>query len=256
MSRSFSDTSARLIALVGIPNSGKTTLFNALTGMRQKVGNFPGITVEPKIAPLRGHEDSTQVIDLPGLYSLRAKSADEGFSIEVLKGEYPAVPKPDAVLFVIDGSNVEKGLTLFAQFAPLGIPSAVVVTMIDTIKAQGAVLDDIALERALGVPVYTVVGNKGLGVQELQEALPSPATVKIPAVAAGVDVNDHVGWARELCARVLSKATYDELTLKVDAWLLHPVLGGLVFLTIMTLFFVSIFSFAEPVMSAIESGIV
>ncbi|MFM7774244.1 MAG: ferrous iron transporter B [Candidatus Kapaibacterium sp.] len=256
MSRSFSDTSARLIALVGIPNSGKTTLFNALTGMRQKVGNFPGITVEPKIAPLRGHEDSTQVIDLPGLYSLRAKSADEGFSIEVLTGEYPAVPKPDAVLFVIDGSNVEKGLTLFAQFAPLGIPSAVVVTMIDTIKAQGAVLDDIALERALGVPVYTVVGNKGLGVQELQEALPSPATVKIPAVAAGVDVNDHVGWARELCARVLSKATYDELTLKVDAWLLHPVLGGLVFLTIMTLFFVSIFSFAEPVMSAIESGIV
>lgn len=257
MSQPFADTSTRLVALVGIPNSGKTTLFNSLTGLRQKVGNFPGITVEPKIAPLRNHTESTQIIDLPGLYSLSAKSADESFSIDVLKGEYPSIPKPECVLFVIDGSNVEKGLTLFAQFSALAIPSAVVVTMIDTIKAQGAVLDDIALERALGVPVFTVVGNKGVGVHELQEALPLSSTYKIPTVASVTDaVHDHVAWARELCARVLSKASYDELTLKVDAWLLHPVLGGLVFLLIMTLFFVSIFSFAEPLMSGIESGIV
>ncbi len=257
MSQPFADTSTRLVALVGIPNSGKTTLFNSLTGLRQKVGNFPGITVEPKIAPLRDHAESTQIIDLPGLYSLHAKSADETFSIDVLKGDYPSIPKPESALFVIDGSNVEKGLTLFAQFSTLAIPSAVVVTMIDTIKAQGAVLDDIALERALGVPVFTVVGNKGVGVHELQEALPLPSTYKIPTVASVTDaVHDHVAWARELCARVLSKASYDELTLKVDAWLLHPVLGGLVFLLIMTLFFVSIFSFAEPLMSGIESGIV
>lgn len=84
MSQPFADTSTRLVALVGIPNSGKTTLFNSLTGLRQKVGNFPGITVEPKIAPLRDHAESTQIIDLPGLYSLHAKSADETFSIDVL----------------------------------------------------------------------------------------------------------------------------------------------------------------------------
>lgn len=272
MSQTSKDTHGRLVALVGIPNSGKTTLFNTMTGLRQKVGNFPGITVEPKFAPLRHNGDLVQLVDLPGLYSLSPKSADEEFSISVLKGEYPSLRMPDAVLFVIDGTNVEKGLTLFSQFAQLRIPSAVVVTMIDTIKAQGAVLDDIGLERALGVRVFTVVGNKGVGILELQESLVQGETFSIPTVssvdissdvttdgdpsASDSTVRDHVEWARKLCTTVLSKSSYDENTLKVDSWLLHPVLGGLVFLLIMTLFFVSIFSFAEPLMSGIESGIV
>ena len=256
MSASTLDTSSRLTALVGIPNSGKTTLFNSLTGLRQKVGNFPGITVEPKIAILRS-TSGVEIIDLPGLYSMSAKSADEEFSIDVLRGTYQGMRAPDSVLFVIDGTNVEKGLTLFAQFASLGLPAAVVVTMIDTIKAQGAVLDDIALERALGVPVYTVVGTRGVGVEELLEAIPNANSFAIPTVPVHHDdVQAHVEWARNLTRSVLSSSSYDALTLKVDAWLLHPVLGGLVFLMIMTLFFVSIFSFAEPLMSGIEKGIV
>lgn len=256
MSASIPETSARLTALVGIPNSGKTTLFNSLTGQRQKVGNFPGITVEPKFASLKKN-NAVHIVDLPGLYSMSAKSADEEFSIDVLRGTYQEMRTPDSVLFVIDGSNVEKGLTLFTQFATLGIPAAVVVTMIDTIKAQGAVLDDIALERALGVPVFTVVGTRGVGIDELLEAIPNTNSFAVPKVLVQTDdVSAHVEWARSLTRSVLSSSSYDALTLKVDAWLLHPVLGGVVFLMIMTLFFVSIFSFAEPLMSGIEKGIV
>ena len=152
---------------------------------------------------------------------------------------------------------MEKGLTLFAQFRELAIPVAVVVTMIDAIKAQGLVLDDIGLQRALGVPVFTVVGSKGIGTHELIEAISQPQTFVVPKSDSNIhSTEEHVEWARALTQKIVPAAAYDSTTLRIDAWLLHPVLGGLVFLLIMTLFFVSIFSLAEPLMNGIENMIV
>ncbi len=246
------------VALVGTPNSGKSTLFNHLTGLRQKVGNFPGVTVEPKKGSVRLESGSSELVDLPGLYSLEAHSQDEEFGVAVLSGKSTHLQRPHACLFVIDGTNVEKSLTLFAQFAELQIPTIVVVTMIDSIKAQGGVLDDIGLERALGIPVLGVVGSKGIGVQNVRKKLGSLKDFAIPRIANipnDASVVDRVEWARGLSQRVLNRHEQDLLTARLDSVLLHPLWGGLAFAAVMMLFFIGIFSGAEPLMQGIEKGI-
>ena len=156
-----------ILALVGNPNSGKTTLFNALTGLRQKVGNYPGVTVERK----EGQVGAGTLIDLPGLYSLTPHSPDERIARDVLLGYLPGASRPDAIVNVVDASNLERNLYLTSQLLDLGLPMLIVLTMNDTAARRGRRVDLPALERELGMPVRAVVASRREGLSELHAAL-------------------------------------------------------------------------------------
>lgn len=240
------------IAFVGTPNSGKTTLFNVLTGLRQKVGNFPGVTVEPSIGHIHG--TSVEAIDLPGVYSFSPKSRDEHLTIDVLSGREAALPAPAGVVFVIDGTNIEKSLFLYSYFAGLGLPTIVIVTMIDEIKARGATLDDIELEHILGVPVIPVVGNKGAGIEDVREKLTNINDFAIPNIIAPetADIAKRYEIARALALRAVAAPLNDRRTELLDKIFLHPIGGPAVFLLVMAVFFQSIFTWAQPLMDGID----
>ena len=145
-----------LYALVGNPNCGKTTVFNALTGLRQKVGNYPGVTVEKKEGRLRLPDGGTaSLIDLPGLYSLTPRSPDEAISRDVLLGHRTDVAQPDGIVHVVDAANLERNLYLTAQILDLGLPTVIVLTMTDVAARTGQKVDTEALAKTLGVPVLT-----------------------------------------------------------------------------------------------------
>ncbi len=244
------------IAFVGTPNSGKSTLFNVLTGLRQKVGNFPGVTVEAGIGNITINGSNFRLIDLPGTYSLSPKSRDEELTLAVLEGRDHTLPKPNTVVFIIDGTNIEKGLFLFSHFAELGLPTIVVVTMIDAIKAQGGALDDITLERELGVPVLSVVGHKGIGVDELTDQFTRLSEFSIPKKWSESPNSHHERYAaaRELAHRVINISYKDRRSELLDKIFLHPILGPVVFLVVMALFFQSIFTWAKPLMDGIDGS--
>lgn len=159
------------IALVGNPNAGKTTVFNALTGSFQKVGNFPGVTVDRIEASFTHDGLSLELIDLPGLYSLDAISEDERLAIEVLNGRFGDANRPDVLVCVIDGNNLERNLFLLSQVAEIGIPIVCAVTMTDLAEKGGAVVNCEELERLVGVPVVAVIGHKSVGVPALKSAI-------------------------------------------------------------------------------------
>lgn len=245
-----------LVAFVGNPNCGKSTIFNALTGLKQKIGNFPGVTVEPKVGTVTAGGRTVRVIDLPGIYSLSPKTPDEEMTARVLQQGYKGMEKPEAVLFVIEGTNLEKGLFLYSQFARLGLPTIVVVTMIDAVKRSGGVLDDIALEHALGVPVLTLVGHKGIGLDEVRDELARCDNFTLPRTdhLPGDDIEERYTWARSLAADIARIPEEDTLTKKIDSVVLHPIWGPLIFLGVMLLFFQSIFTWATPLMDLIDTG--
>lgn len=161
----------RRMAVVGNPNSGKTTLFNALTGLKQKVGNYPGVTVERKEGFTRvpSTQESLLLIDLPGLYSLTPRSPDEVIARDVLLGRVVEEGRPDGIINVVDASNLERNLYLTTQLLELSLPMIVVLTMTDIAAREGKSIDIKALSKALGVPVTTVMVQKRQGVRELPE---------------------------------------------------------------------------------------
>ncbi len=303
----------RTIALVGTPNSGKSTIFNALTGLRQKVGNFSGVTVEAKTGIIRfagqnlphdstktdstktdstktdstktdstktdsptkdspktdAPETQVQCIDLPGLYSLNPKTPDEKISVEILNGQHSRYAKPDAVVFVMEGVNLEKSLFLYAQYAALNIPTIVAVTMIDSIQAGGGVFDDIEMAHTLGVEVCGIVGHKGIGIEDMREAIAAndfrPPEAALHGLFSDISSeNAHTAsrqesiekqheWARQVATEVARIPENDALTLKLDAIFLHPLWGPLTFLAVMFLFFQAIFTWATPAMDGIDA---
>jgi ferrous iron transport protein B len=165
-------TEPPFVALVGNPNSGKTTLFNALTGMRQKVGNYPGVTVEWKEGIFYSqHGHPVRVLDLPGSYSLNARSPDEKILVEALMGRIPVLPEPTAVICCIDASNLERNLYMATQVIELGLPTIVALNMMDVASSRGIRIDADQLEKRLGVPVVPCEASHGKGIMELRLAL-------------------------------------------------------------------------------------
>ena len=181
MSVRSSSTAEPLFALVGNPNAGKTTIFNALTGLRQKVANYPGVTVEKKIGEcISQHGKKLQVIDLPGAYSLNARSPDEAVLRDVLLGRRSDTPRPDHVIIIADASNLERNLYLVTQLLELGLPTILALNMIDVAESKLWLIDIPKLSEKLGVPVIPMQANTGKGILELKIAM-SNAAAKAPA---------------------------------------------------------------------------
>jgi ferrous iron transport protein B len=328
----------RVIALAGNPNSGKTTLFNRLTGLHQHVGNYPGITVERRAGTALLVGKKATVIDLPGTYSLISRSKDEAVAFEVLTGR-SADQKPELAVIVLDASNLDRNLYLALQILELGTPAVIALNMIDLAEARGLALDVERLSKALGVPVVPVVASEGRGIDRLKDAIakaldrpPVPrargwkvdekeesaiaelssaikakkngtcrspegeaiwllSTLAIATSGATLHTDDDpltaehdieealttarallAGASHDFPARVIqaryavatdiaesatrrSAAPRKTPTDRIDAVLLHPVFGTAIFLAVMGLVFESIFSWAEPIMNAIQDGV-
>lgn len=252
----MSDAAALRLGLLGSPNSGKTTLFNALTGLRAKVGNYPGITVERREGTTEVEGRRVAVIDLPGTYSLTPISEDERVVTQVLAGEVPEVPAPDAVLVTADACSLERSLLLVGEALRLPEPVLLVVTMIDELRARGGELDLDRLADALGVPVVGIVGHRGVGLERLRALLRDPARWSRPPLPPPEDPAERAGWAASVLDRALVRPPgRDRLTEAIDRVVLHPVAGTALFVAVMVFFFQLIFAWAQPAMEAVEAGI-
>ncbi|HTM49980.1 MAG TPA: ferrous iron transporter B [Bryobacteraceae bacterium] len=248
-----------VIAIIGPPNSGKSTLFNRLTGLRQKVANFPGVTVEQHSGKVKlDHGRHALLIDLPGLYSLAARSEDEQITHDVLKGLKPGMPRPDAVLLILDSTNLGRHLLLAAPILALGLPTLVALNMADDLKRRGGKVDVEALSHELGAPVALISASHGDGVDAVIRFLNSAAARKQPLIELPV-LND-IPQCRRWAARVGDGAGYrapapPEWTRKLDAVFLHPLAGPLVFLLVVVAVFQTIFTAAVPLMDAVKDAI-
>ncbi len=180
-------TATPTIALVGNPNTGKTTLFNALSGLNQRVGNYPGVTVETKKGHFRHDGQTVSVIDLPGTYSLAARSPDEMVAVDVILGDKKEEPRPDVVVTIADASNLDRNLYLTTQVLELGVPVVCALNMMDVAQSQDISIHVESLSQQLGVPVVPIQANKGKGIAELKQAIldalgkePPPKTPPFP----------------------------------------------------------------------------
>jgi ferrous iron transport protein B len=257
------------IALVGNPNCGKTALFNLLTGSRQKIANYAGVTVERKEGTLvTPHGRRVRVMDLPGAYSLRPRTPDERITCDLVLGRRADEPRPDVIVSVVDATNLRRHLRMVLPLKRLGHRLVVALNMVDLAKRRGLPIDAAALERELGLPVVETVGIRAGGARALVEYLdeavaatdarpaPAPAAAKaaIPAEADAVAA-DHAEVERILAALGLDATPPETASDRIDRVVLHPVAGPLILA--LTLFFVfqAVFSWAKPVMDAIQAGI-
>jgi ferrous iron transport protein B len=194
----MSQRSTLNIALIGNPNTGKSTLFTALAGVRQRVGNYPGVTVEKKLGSLDLDGTRCQLVDLPGTYSLAPRSPDEMVAVDVLLGRQPDVGRIDAVLSILDASNLERNLYLLSQVLELGVPTVVALNMVDLARSHGLKIDAQRLQAQLGIPVVEVQANRRLGIGELKRAL--AAAVHAPAGVSQRESPFPAEFQREVAA--------------------------------------------------------
>ena len=320
------ETRTPLVAIVGNPNAGKTTLFNSLTGSHQKVGNYPGVTVEKISATLRLGKQEIECIDVPGLYSLTPVSSDEEVAVDVIHGRGVSGRRPDLLVCVVNAANLERNLFFLSQLADAGYPAIVALTMTDLLKGEGRIVDIVKLSNLLGVDVVEVVGHKSRGVADLKAAI--ERNLENPKGATGefglpISLETKVAALKERLARagmdfpksevreaLLRRGTQFELNLqdtpelkdayeqayeelrdegvhpstevstryewaamvsraviqggkksggrsgsdRIDYLLTHRVFGLIIFLGVMYLTFLSIYTFARPLMNGITAG--
>ena len=243
------------VALAGAPNAGKTSIYNALTGLHAKTGNYPGVTVARSLGTCRIGETSLTIEDLPGAYSLNPISPDEQVVRDVLTDASQSITVPDALVVVVDATTLRRGLNFVAEALALELPTCLVVTMTDELTRRAGRLDVAALGQALGIPAVRVVGNRGIGIPELREHLTDIPSWQRPPLPAPTEPTEVASWADS----ILEAADYqapqqDRITTAVDKVLLNPVLGSLVFFAIMYVFFQAIFTWAAPFQDAVEGG--
>lgn len=244
------------VALVGSPNSGKTTLFNALTGLNQKVANYAGVTVEHVVGEVEFDGRRLSLIDLPGTYSLEALSPDEEVVSRVLDGSMPGCDPPDGIVVVADATTLQRSLQLVGDILRLGRPTILILTMIDELKARHGALRLAALKRSLGIPVVGVVGNKGVGLDDVRALLSTSEDWKPTKVDVPASPEARYAWADRIFDECVTAPRRDDTrTDRIDQVLLHPVAGIAIFAIIMFLFFQIIFAVAAPIQALFEAGI-
>ncbi len=247
------------LALVGKPNCGKTALFNRLTGARQKVANYAGVTVERKEGRFVSPTGRTwRLVDLPGAYSLTAATPDEAVTRDVLLGRRPDESVPDGIICVVDATNLTLNLRMVLEFARLGMPMIVALNMVDVARRRGIAIDVPRLSTLLSVPVVETVAVRVGGERALLDALesfhardirPATATTAPSPAEAARDVR------RIVDACVHEPPTQHGRTEKLDRVLLHPLAGPLILAVVLFLVFQAVFSWAEVPMDWIETGV-
>jgi ferrous iron transport protein B len=248
-----------LVAVAGNPNAGKSALFNALTGARQKVGNYPGVTVERHSGRLTLADGRpVEMVDLPGSYSLDPASPDEAVTRDVLLGRQTGERQPDALVIVLDASNLDNHLRFALQLIELGLPTIVSLNMVDLARRDGLELDSKRLSKELGVPVVETVAVRRRGIQELHAALDDMLSAPQCGVHKHVksDIVNLQRRAREIAtAAVVSETPVRRWTHRLDAVLLHPVAGPLILAAIMFVMFQAVFAWSQVPVSWIEDGV-
>src|SRR5271170_6067555 len=241
------------VALIGPPNSGKSTLFNRLTGLRQKVANYPGVTVEQHSGRMIGigHRNLT-LIDLPGIYSLQSYSEDARVAVDVLQGNMPGTAVPDAVLLVLDALQLNRQLMLAAPVLAMGLPTLVLLNMSDLMTSRGGEIDPLALARELGAPVALISATKGTGfdaIDRFPTRLSEPAETRrepmqLPVLQTAASCHQ---WATQVSSRTKYKAPASPgWTRRLDAVLLHKFWGPVIFLAVVIGVFQVVFAAGLP----------
>ncbi|GBQ24553.1 ferrous iron transport protein B [Gluconacetobacter sacchari DSM 12717] len=241
-------------ALVGNPNCGKTALFNLLTGSRQKVANYAGVTVERKVGRLTTPGGlSVRLLDLPGAYSLVATSPDEAVTRDVCAGTYRGEPAPELLVCVVDATNLRLHLRFALEVRQMGRPMILVLNMIDAAKRQGIAIDMPRLAAEFGAPVVTAVGIRRDGGRDLLRALDLPPPPPPPAMPSGSDFHAE---ARRILADCVTRPSRLGMALeeRLDRWFLHPVWGVVILFALMFVMFQAVFSWAQPVMDLLDAG--
>src|SRR5271157_2499221 len=246
------DGALHTVVLIGPPNSGKSTLFNRLTGLRQKVANYPGVTVEQRMGLMAGvGRDDLTLIDLPGIYSLTPYSEDARVAVEVLAGNMHGTPKPDAVLLVLDSQHLTRQLMLAAPVLATGLPTLVLLNMSDLMEQRGGKVDPLQLARELNAPVAQISAVHGTGLESIKLFLNQPGNgtgshppLTLPVI--GNAASAHT-WAAQVSRRTGYRAPLSvEGTRKIDGVLLHRIWGPLLFLLVVIGVFEVVFSIGEP----------
>ena len=247
------------VALVGNPNAGKSTLFNALTGMQQRVANFPGVTVEHaegtyvhELAPVR-------VLDLPGTYSLSPQSPDEVVALDVVQGRARGVAPADVIVIVVDATNLERHLFFATQVLELGRPVVIALNRMDRVAAEGTRIDIPELIHELGAVIIPISASRGEGIERLRHAIARAPSLPVPTPRIGLgdetDVERRYGWIAGVVERCVVRLPRSPRTVsdRVDAVLLHRVWGLVIFLVVLLIAFQTMFTVARPLADGIES---
>jgi ferrous iron transport protein B len=250
-----------VVAIIGPPNSGKSTLFNRLTGLRQKVANFPGVTVEQRVgkARMQNHQSEVVLVDLPGVYSLNPRSEDEQVTRDVLSGKMPGIPKPDALLLILDCTNLGRHLVLAAPILSLKLPTLVILNMADDLASRGGDVNTAELASELGSPVALISASKGTGIEKVFQFMEgtsagttslAPPRVELPILQ---DIPRCRQWAHDVGTGAAYRAPAPPIwTRRLDAVFLHPIAGPLIFLVVVAGVFQTIFTGAKPLMDGLQ----
>ena len=250
----------RTAALVGNPNSGKSALFNALTGARQKIANYAGVTVERKAGRMvLPTGEPVELIDLPGSYSLDAASPDEEVTRRVIMGEFPGEAIPDVLVIVLDAANLEQHLVFAQELAELRRPVVIALNMVDLAERDGLVLDPDALSRALGVPVVPTVAVRRRGLDALAgaiaEAKPAGGESQPAATPDPASMAERRLSARRIAEKaIVSETAQHRLHARLDRVLLHPWAGPPILFALLFVMFQAVFAWATPFADALDAG--